>query len=190
MLKLAERMVTSSCTGVRASTAHSWTSVSGNDSKDVRVMMKRSSDDPGRPSGIILSASTSVWLPHPHKRVFDYLRNENSRNKSSDSNNNTNMLLLQECRTDPTGSFLIFAPVDNTSMNMVLAGGDPDNVPILPSGFSLFPDGDSRSLLTVAFQILVGSVPTATLPPASVMTVNSVVSATVEKMKALITENV
>lgn len=81
MLKLAERMVTSSCTGVRASTAHSWTSVSGNGSKDVRVMMKRSIDDPGRPSGIILSASTSVWLPHPHKRVFDYLRNENSRNK-------------------------------------------------------------------------------------------------------------
>lgn len=97
--------------------------------------------------------------------------------------------MLQECRTDPTGSFLIYAPVGITSVNMVLNGGDPDNVAILPSGFSLFPDDAGRSLLTVAYQILVDSVPTATLPLASVMTVNRLTSATVEKMKALITAN-
>ena len=81
ILKLGERMVNSFCAGVCASTTHSWTPVSGNGFDDVRVMMKRISDDPGRPSGIVLSASTSFWLPHPNKRVFDYLRSENSRNE-------------------------------------------------------------------------------------------------------------
>lgn len=98
------------------------------------------------------------------------------------------MVILQECCTDPTGSFVIYAPVDIGSMNMVLNGGDPDYVALLPSGFSLFPDGIGGSLLTVAFQILVDSVPTAKLSLASITTVNSLISSTVGKMKALIRE--
>ncbi|KAL6549955.1 Homeobox-leucine zipper protein MERISTEM L1 [Orobanche minor] len=38
MLKLAERMVMSFCTGVDASTAHTWTTLSGSGADDVRVM--------------------------------------------------------------------------------------------------------------------------------------------------------
>ena len=62
-------------------------------------------------------------------------------------------------------------------MNVVLNGGDPDYVALLPSGFAILPDGrqlrlgnniindkiSSGSLLTMAFQILVDSVPTAKL---------------------------
>lgn len=81
MLKLAERMVMSFCSGVGASTAHAWTTMSSTGSDDVRVMTRKSMDDPGRPPGIVLSAATSFWIPVAPKRVFDFLRDENSRSE-------------------------------------------------------------------------------------------------------------
>ncbi|XP_038997163.1 homeobox-leucine zipper protein HDG2-like isoform X1 [Hibiscus syriacus] len=225
MLKLAERMVISFCAGVSASTAHTWTTLSGTGADDVRVMTRKSVDDPGRPPGIVLSAATSFWLPVPPKRVFDFLRDENSRNEwdilsnggvvqemahiangrdtgncvsllrvNSANSSQTNMLILQESCTDATASFVIYAPVDIVAMNVVLNGGDPDYVALLPSGFAILPDGTSGmtdavsgsggSLLTVAFQILVDSVPTAKLSLGSVATVNNLIACTVERIKA------
>jgi len=108
------------------------------------------------------------------------------------------MLILQESCTNSTGSFVIYAPVDIVAMNVVLNGGDPDYVALLPSGFAILPDGTtshngsggigetgpSGSLLTVAFQILVDSVPTAKLSLGSVATVNNLIACTVERIKA------
>nr|QRK14276.1 homeobox-leucine zipper protein [Actinidia deliciosa] len=227
MLKLAERMVMSFCTGVGASTAHAWTTLSGSGADDVRVMTRKSMDDPGRPPGIVLSAATSFWLPVPPKRVFDFLRNENSRNEwdilsnggmiqemeriaigretgncisllrvNTVNRNQNNMLILQESCIDQTGSYIIYSPVDVVVMNLVLGGGDPDFVPILPSGFSILPDGlngeggSSGSLLTVAFQILVDSSPNAKLSLGSVATVNNLITCSVERIKgAVASEN-
>ncbi|KAK0578942.1 hypothetical protein LWI29_018764 [Acer saccharum] len=229
MLKLAERMVTSFCTGVGASSAHAWTTLSATGSDDVRVMTRKSMDDPGRPPGIVLSAATSFWIPVPPNRVFDFLRDENSRNEwdilsngglvqemahiangrnpgncvsllrvNSANSNQSNMLVLQESCTDSTGSYVIYAPVDIVAMNMVLSGGDPDYVALLPSGFAILPDGpglsgggilevgSGGSLLTVAFQILVDSVPTAKLSLGSVATVNSLIKCTVERIKSAV----
>ena len=81
MLKLAERMVMSFFSGVGASTAHAWTTLATTGSDDVRVMTRKSMDDPGRPPGIVLSAATSFWIPVAPKRVFDFLRDENSRSE-------------------------------------------------------------------------------------------------------------
>ncbi|KAI8006479.1 Homeobox-leucine zipper protein HDG2 [Camellia lanceoleosa] len=104
-----------------------------------------------------------------------------------------NMLILQESSIDPTGSFVIYAPVDGTAMNTVLHGGNPDNVALLPSGFAVLPDGPGRhgsgigeanpggSLVTVSFQILVDSTPTVTIR--SVATVNNLITCTVEMIK-------
>ncbi|KAL0283495.1 UNVERIFIED_CONTAM: Homeobox-leucine zipper protein MERISTEM L1 [Sesamum angustifolium] len=229
MLKLAERMVMSFCTGVGASTAHTWTTLSGSGADDVRVMTRKSMDDPGRPPGIVLSAATSFWLPVPPKRVFDFLRDENSRSEwdilsngglvqemahiangrdpgnsvsllrvNSANSSQSNMLILQESCTDSTGSYVIYAPVDIVAMNVVLSGGDPDYVALLPSGFAILPDGPNDqsggipevgsggSLLTVAFQILVDSVPTAKLSLGSVATVNSLIKCTVERIKGAV----
>lgn len=110
------------------------------------------------------------------------------------------MLILQESCTDSTGSFVIYAPVDIVAMNVVLNGGDPDYVALLPSGFAILPDGQAvnggvmgeptgsgGSLLTVAFQILVDSVPTAKLSLGSVATVNNLIACTVERIKAAVT---
>ncbi|XP_006826512.2 homeobox-leucine zipper protein ROC2 isoform X2 [Amborella trichopoda] len=240
MLKLAERMVVSFCAGVSASTAHTWTTLSGSGAEDVRVMTRKSIDDPGRPPGIVLSAATSFWLPVPPKRVFDFLRDENSRSQwdilsnggvvqemahiangpdpgncvsllrvNSANSNQSNMLILQESCTDSSGSYVIYAPVDIVAMNVVLNGGDPDYVALLPSGFAILPDGGLQppspspqsappaaaigevgfggSLLTVAFQILVDSAPTAKLSLGSVATVNSLIACTVDRIKAAVT---
>ncbi|KAE8714912.1 Homeobox-leucine zipper protein MERISTEM L1 [Hibiscus syriacus] len=213
MLKLAERMVTSFCTGVGASTAHAWTTLAATGSDDVRVMTRKSMDDPGRPLGIVLSAATSFWIPVPSKRVFDFLRDENSRSEWDILSNGG---LVQEMAhiangRDPgncvsllrvntaAGSYVIYAPVDIVAMNVVLRGGDPDYVAFLPSGFAILPDGRGHnngggileigsggSLLTVAFQILVDSVPTAKLSLGSVATVNSLIKCTVERIKAAV----
>ncbi|KAK9681605.1 hypothetical protein RND81_10G014400 [Saponaria officinalis] len=233
MLKLAERMVMSFCAGVGASTAHTWTTLSGSGADDVRVMTRKSMDDPGRPPGIVLSAATSFWMPVPPKQVFDFLRDEHSRSEwdilsngglvqemahiangrdpgncvsllrvNSANSSQSNMLILQESCTDTTGSYVIYAPVDIVAMNVVLNGGDPDYVALLPSGFAILPDGpppsgsqsggpamsscSGGSLLTVAFQILVDSVPTAKLSLGSVATVNSLIKCTVERIKAAV----
>ncbi|MQL73713.1 hypothetical protein Taro_006076 [Colocasia esculenta] len=226
MLKLAERMVISFCSGVGASIAHQWTTLSGTCGEDVRVMTRKSVAEPGRPPGIVLSAATSFWLPVSPRRVFDFLRNENTRSEwdilsnggvvqemahiangrdegncvsllrvNSANSNQSNMLILQESCTDATASYVIYAPVDVPSMNVVLSGGDPDYVALLPSGFAILPDGHPAgmegsgtvvgdgSLLTVAFQILVDSHPHAKLSLGSVATVNSLISCTIDRIK-------
>uniref|UniRef100_A0A2P2MR03 Uncharacterized protein MANES_05G039400 n=1 Tax=Rhizophora mucronata TaxID=61149 RepID=A0A2P2MR03_RHIMU len=243
MLKLAQRMTDNFCAGVCASTVHKWNKLnSGNVDEDVRVMTRKSVDDPGEPPGIVLSAATSVWLPVSPQRLFDFLRNERFRSewdilsnggpmqemahiaKGQDHGNcvsllrasamnasQSSMLILQETCVDAAGSLVVYAPVDIPAMHVVMNGGDSAYVALLPSGFAVVPDGPvscgiptsggltsnnnaggggggprrgSGSLLTVAFQILVNSLPTAKLTVESVETVNNLISCTVQKIKA------
>ncbi|RWR87615.1 homeobox-leucine zipper protein ANTHOCYANINLESS 2 isoform X2 [Cinnamomum micranthum f. kanehirae] len=82
MLKLAQRMTNNFCAGVCASTVHKWNKLCvGNVDEDVRVMTRKSVDDPGEPPGIVLSAATSVWLPVSPSRLFDFLRDERLRSE-------------------------------------------------------------------------------------------------------------
>ncbi|GER26426.1 homeobox-leucine zipper protein HDG1 [Striga asiatica] len=235
MLKLAQRMTNNFCAGVCASSVHDWNKLrAGNVGEDVRVMTRKSVDDPGEPPGVVLSAATSVWLPVSPQRLFDFLRNEHLRSEwdilsnggpmqemahiakgqdqgncvsllragggGMDSNQNS-MLILQETCIDSSGSLVVYAPVDIPAMHVVMNGGDSAYVALLPSGFSIAPDGPHEdepssdggppqahkpigSLLTVAFQILVNSLPTAKLTVESVETVNNLISCTVQKIKA------
>ncbi|CAK9134452.1 unnamed protein product [Ilex paraguariensis] len=241
MLKLAQRMTDNFCAGVCASTVHKWNKLcSGNVDEDVRVMTRKSVDDPGEPPGIVLSAATSVWLPVSPQRLFDFLRDERLRSEwdilsnggpmqemahiakgqdhgncvsllraSAMNSNQSSMLILQETCIDAAGSLVVYAPVDIPAMHVVMNGGDSAYVALLPSGFAIVPDGPgsrgpasngpangpssnggpssdriSGSLLTVAFQILVNSLPTAKLTVESVETVNNLISCTVQKIKA------
>ncbi|KAE8693813.1 Homeobox-leucine zipper protein ROC6 [Hibiscus syriacus] len=82
MLKLAQRMTDNFCAGVCASTVHKWNKLNvGNVDEDVRVMTRKSVDDPGEPSGIVLSAATSTWLPVSPQRLFDFIRDERLRSE-------------------------------------------------------------------------------------------------------------
>lgn len=108
------------------------------------------------------------------------------------------MLILQETCTDAAGSMVVYAPVDTPAMHVVMNGGDSAYVALLPSGFSIVPDGGpvcgqkmgGGSLLTVAFQILVNTLPSAKLTVESVETVNNLISCTIQRIKcALRTED-
>lgn len=100
------------------------------------------------------------------------------------STNQNSMLILQETCTDASGAMVVYAPVDVPAMHLVMNGGDSAYVALLPSGFAVMPDGAAvGSLLTVAFQILVNSLPTAKLTVESVETVSNLISCTVQKIK-------
>lgn len=75
-------MVDNFCSGICTSTLHKWDKlVVGNISEDVKVMARKSIDDPGEPPGIVLSASTSVWMPVAQQRLFAFLQNEHLRSE-------------------------------------------------------------------------------------------------------------
>ncbi|KAL0724599.1 hypothetical protein Bca4012_039198 [Brassica carinata] len=233
MLKLAKRMTDNFCGGVCASSLQKWSKLNvGNVDEDVRIMTRKSVNDPGEPPGIVLNAATSVWMPVSPKRLFDFLGNERLRSewdilsnggpmqemahiaKGHDHSNSvsllratainanqSSMLILQETSIDAAGAVVVYAPVDIPAMQAVMNGGDSAYVALLPSGFAILPNApqgpegrngngnggcmeEGGSLLTVAFQILVNSLPTAKLTVESVETVNNLISCTVQKIKA------
>ncbi|KAK8981418.1 hypothetical protein V6N11_027840 [Hibiscus sabdariffa] len=116
-----------------------------------------------------------------------------------------NMLMLQESCIDSSGSLVVYCPVDLPAINVAMSGEDPSYIPLLPSGFTISPDGhpdqggdgastsssahgsmgqSGGSLITVAFQILVSSLPSAKLNMDSVTTVNNLIGTTVQQIKA------
>ncbi|XP_010544375.1 PREDICTED: homeobox-leucine zipper protein ANTHOCYANINLESS 2-like [Tarenaya hassleriana] len=122
------------------------------------------------------------------------LLRSNAMNASQSS-----MLILQETCIDATEALVVYAPVDVPAMHVVMNGGDSSFVALLPSGFAILPDGGGPhdgagemktpaagcgSLLTVAFQILVNSLPTAKLTAESAETVNNLITCTVEKIRS------
>ncbi|KAK8679898.1 hypothetical protein V6N13_108860 [Hibiscus sabdariffa] len=243
LLKLAQRMTYNFCSGVCASSVHKWEKLSvGNVGEDVRVMTRKSINDPGEPHGVVLSAATSVWMPVTQERLFDFLRDERIRCEwdilshdgpiqemvhvakgmergncvsllrgNAVNANENNMLILQETWSDASGAFVVYAPVDISSISVVMNGGDSAYVALLPSGFAILPcispnyhggrtdsngplvkletDGSVSGgcLLTVGFQILVNNIPTAKLTLESVETVNNLISCTIQKIKASLT---
>ncbi|GFZ08056.1 HD-ZIP IV family of homeobox-leucine zipper protein with lipid-binding START domain-containing protein [Actinidia rufa] len=90
----------------------------------------------------------------------------------------SSMWILQDSCTNAYESMVVYAAVDITGMQSVITGCDASSIAILPYGFSILPDGlESRplvitsqpeeksteggSLLTIAFQILTNTSPTA-----------------------------
>ncbi|KAH6835740.1 hypothetical protein C2S53_002929 [Perilla frutescens var. hirtella] len=231
IVKLAQRMTRSFCTGV-CSTVDEWEVVQ--DADNTKLMTWKSNGNSGVPPGVILSASTTVWMPVSPQQLIDFLQNEKTRShwdvlsqdgpmhpmlrisKGQDLDNNisilhtsapsdanqSNVLILQEICGDALGSLIVHAAVPTAEMNVVMSGSDSSSVPILPSGFAVFPDcipdsckpescnegqyggGSSGSLLTIGFQILVSNLPAAQLTMESVNTVKSLMGRTLQGIKA------
>ncbi|CAJ1936536.1 unnamed protein product [Sphenostylis stenocarpa] len=120
-------------------------------------------------------------------------------------NTSQNMLILQESCIDSSGALVVYCPVDLPSINIAMSGEDTSCIPLLPNGFTILPDGQAEeeedgastssnanrnmarsggSLVTVAFQILVSTSPSAKLNKESVTTVNNLIGSTVQQIKA------
>ncbi|KAI3464189.1 hypothetical protein Pfo_020852 [Paulownia fortunei] len=233
------RMVNNFCSCINPSNGQQWTTLSGLNEFEVRATLHKSTD-PGRPNGVVLSAAATIWLPIPPQNVFNFFRDERTRpqwdvlsnqnpvqevahiaNGSHPGNcisvlrafntSQNNMLILQESCIDSSGSLVVYCPVDLPAINIAMSGEDPSYIPLLPSGFTISPDGrpdqlqasggggvdgastssnpgigvsSSGSLITVVFQILVSNLPSARMSPESVTTVNNLISNTVHHIKA------
>ncbi|GKB76111.1 homeobox-leucine zipper protein GLABRA 2 [Tanacetum coccineum] len=228
ILKLAQRMTCSFGRALGASSYHTWRKIPSKTGDDIRVTSRKNLNDPGEPLGVILCAVSSVWLPVSHTLLFDFLRDETRRNewdimsnggpvhsiatlaKGQDRGNTVsihtmkskeNMWMVQDSCTSAYESMVVFAPVSVPNMQSVMAGCDSSTIAILPSGFSILPDGvetrplvitskaqnqsrDSGSLLTVGFQILTSDSPTSKLSVESVESVNALISSTLRNIKA------
>ncbi|KAF2325701.1 hypothetical protein GH714_033345 [Hevea brasiliensis] len=208
IMKLAHRMVKNFCSMLSMSGKLDFPQLSEVKNSGVRVSVRKSMET-GQPGGMIwdiLSNGNPVHEiahisggAHPGNCISiirPFIPSEN------------NMVMLQESCTDPLGSFIVYAPIDIPTMNIAISGEDSSIIPILPSGFVISGDGrpdkgngastsanpgrsSGGSLLTVAFQILV-STPTSSsssssskeLNIESVATVNTLISSTVQKIKA------
>lgn len=78
MMKLAQRMVNNFCASINPSNGHQWTTHFGMNEVEVRSSLHKSSD-PGQPSGVVLSAAATIWLPVSPQTVFSFFRDERTR---------------------------------------------------------------------------------------------------------------
>ncbi|KAL6906327.1 hypothetical protein ACP4OV_003928 [Aristida adscensionis] len=78
MMKLSQRMITTFCANISASGSQSWTALSESAEDTIRVTTRKNTD-PGQPSGVILTAVSTCWLPFSHQQVFELLADEQQR---------------------------------------------------------------------------------------------------------------
>ena len=78
MMRLAQRMVNIFCGSINLSNGHQWTTLSGLNEVEVRSSLHRSTD-PGQPSGVVLSAAATIWLPVCPQNVFNFFKDERTR---------------------------------------------------------------------------------------------------------------
>ncbi|CAN1178195.1 Homeobox-leucine zipper protein HDG1 [Linum perenne] len=81
LMKLSQKMVNSFYRGISIGLSNSiWEKLSPMSvGEDVTIMSRKNSTDPEEAVGIVLSASTSLWLPVSRRRVFEFLMREDTR---------------------------------------------------------------------------------------------------------------
>ncbi|XP_074369469.1 homeobox-leucine zipper protein ROC7-like [Apium graveolens] len=218
LLMIAERMVKYFNFGITGSSTGSWTEVKGNFGSDVRMMSTRAMDDPVLPRGTWLSVATSFVLSLAPNTVFNYLRDYKHRKEwdisavrhehepicripygEEPSNcvsiykvmtRRGHMLELQESWRDPVPSHIVFASTEIRTIDVILGGSDPNDLPLMPYGFTIFPDGPSSpvdgwsgTLLTLSFQVLISKSPMADIDSITMTKVAQFLRSNCQKIK-------
>ncbi|KFK37767.1 hypothetical protein AALP_AA3G027000 [Arabis alpina] len=112
------------------------------------------------------------------------------------------MYMIQDCYMDALGGMIVYAPLDRNTLELAVADHiDPFMIPVLPSGFLISndgrrstvatdaEDGGGGSLITVVFQILVAGPKSPRPSEKSVDAVSTLISDTVQKVRALLHNN-
>ncbi|KAG6500511.1 hypothetical protein ZIOFF_040357 [Zingiber officinale] len=220
MLKLAQKMTRAFAIGVCSSAVGEWRKVEqdnrigGGELSPANVMTRKSLPEAGELPGIVLCASTAVWMPVAPRRLFDFLRDGSCRSQwdvlgdggqiynmahvstgNDDSNavvllrtGTAQQLIIQETTMDASGdATVIYALVDVTAMHHVMNnGGDTADVGLLPCGFAILPGANSSSLLTMEFQL---NLMTASVTPEAVEKVTGLLSRTLQKIQTALNLN-
>ncbi|KAI3857173.1 hypothetical protein MKW98_010587 [Papaver atlanticum] len=176
ILKLAQRMTSSFCRGIGASSHNTWTKIVTKAGDDIRIASRKNLNDPGEPLGVIVCAVSSTWVPVAPSVLFDFLRDDARRMewdimsmggpvqsianlaKGQDRGNtvtiqaskskDSSTWILQDCCTNGFESMIVYASVDIPELQSAMTGCDSSKVAILPSGFSILSDGlETRPLV-------------------------------------------
>ncbi|XP_021287377.1 homeobox-leucine zipper protein PROTODERMAL FACTOR 2-like [Herrania umbratica] len=172
LLKLSERMTRTFFNNVSSCSENFWLRAPGamTHDQDIRYRLGKIVNAPEKPPTGTIIFTTTLRLPVPPKILFDFLRDERTRDqwdhisfgrsvreliyvqngenrenrvsvvKVNSSPSKIHMLLLQESFSDETGSYVVYAPMDIFGMSMILNGGNPNFAAILASGFTILPD--------------------------------------------------
>ncbi|KAK7324662.1 hypothetical protein VNO77_28398 [Canavalia gladiata] len=186
---------------------------------DVRVMLKNYPQDIPKPPGTIIVFATTLSLQVSPNRLFNFLRHANSRAKwdllsqrlsirefasmmkgenpgnrvslmrANTAEGKLEIFYVQESCTNSTGSYVVYAPVDEFALAALARGCNPEKMIILPSGFAILPrrnkddSGTEGSLLTVAFNIIESMTIRPFIPQESIETIYKIVTTTVASIK-------
>ncbi|XP_076953065.1 homeobox-leucine zipper protein ANTHOCYANINLESS 2-like [Bidens hawaiensis] len=103
------------------------------------------------------------------------------------------IMVLQENSSDMTGSLIVYATVDYSTLSLLLYGKDTSSVALMPLGLSFVPgygedgtgstDGECGSMVTVEYQILQA---TPNLTTETISTINDLVLRTVLGIKEIV----
>ncbi|VAH05617.1 unnamed protein product [Triticum turgidum subsp. durum] len=136
MMKLSQRMVTAFCANISASGSQSWTALSDSTEDTVRITTRKNTE-PGQPSGVILTAVSTSWLPFSHQQVFELLADEQQRCQLEILSNGGS---LHEVAHIANGSH----PRNCISLLRInSASNSSQNVELLLQESSIHPDGGS-----------------------------------------------
>lgn len=78
---MAQRMTQSFYRAIAASSYHQWNKITTKTGQDMRVSSRKNLHDPGEPTGVIVCASSSLWLPVSPTLLFDFFRDESRRHE-------------------------------------------------------------------------------------------------------------
>ncbi|KAJ1420887.1 START domain [Sesbania bispinosa] len=135
----------------------------------------RKNQDPNLPNDIvIITVSTSFWLPIPSQNLFNFFKDPLKRpqwDALCDGNgvieiahiangthpNNyisimqpmrvglNDVVILQESFIDPLGAYVVYSPINMTDLKTAATGGDSSAISVLPSGITISEDRLSSS---------------------------------------------
>ncbi|KAK6269759.1 hypothetical protein POUND7_006864 [Theobroma cacao] len=172
LLKLSERMTRTFFKNVSSCSDNFWSRAprAMTHDKDIRYRLGNIVNAPGKPPTGTIIFTTTLRLPVPPKILFDFLRDERSRDQwdhisfgrsvrelihvqngenhenrvsvvqVNSSPTKIHMVFLQESFSDETGKYVVYAPMDIFGMSMILNGGNPNFAAIMASGFTILPD--------------------------------------------------
>ncbi|XP_076938096.1 homeobox-leucine zipper protein HDG5-like [Bidens hawaiensis] len=90
LMNVAQRMVRLFSLHITSACGQSWTALSDSVEDTVRITTRKVTE-PGQRNGLILTAVSTIWLPHPHYQVFDLLRDGRLRSQLDIISNGTRL---------------------------------------------------------------------------------------------------
>ncbi|KAG7532425.1 START domain [Arabidopsis thaliana x Arabidopsis arenosa] len=75
IMRLSQRLVKTFCVNMSTAYGQSWTALSETSKDTVRITTRKMCE-PGQPTGVVLCAVSTTWLPFSHHQVFDLIRDQ------------------------------------------------------------------------------------------------------------------